>query len=209
MLCFLTQAMSIFPSTPNMRQWMQWQRNPAGQSVAMSADSLAWEATLTLGPGANSLELLATETAPPAGKPAQTTRRHVNLTLAAAPARRFGDDDNGSLTATTVDGQPEFVCERDAANRLSAIVKNGARTEFTYDGLSRWVRIVEKGGTTGAAPVTGERRIGLVADAWRRLEEGHRGAATEQIASDVRGFVKHYPNTEAAKKAEAKAAVQE
>ena len=84
---------------------------------------------------------------------------HVNLTLAAAPARGFGYDDNGSLTSTMVDGQPEFACEWDAANRLSAIVKNGARTEFTYDGLSRWVRIVEKGGTTTAAPVTGERRI--------------------------------------------------
>ena len=46
----------------------------------------------------------------------------------------------------------------------------------------------------------------LAADAWRRLEEGHRGATRERIASDVRDFVKHYPGTEAAKKAEAKAA---
>jgi len=45
----------------------------------------------------------------------------------------------------------------------------------------------------------------LAADAWRRIEESHRGATPERIAADVRDFVKRYPGTEAAKKAEAKA----
>ena len=48
----------------------------------------------------------------------------------------------------------------------------------------------------------------LAADVWRRLEESHRGTTPERIASDTRAFVKRYPGTEAAKKAEAKAAVQ-
>jgi RHS repeat-associated protein len=52
-------------------------------------------------------------------------------------------DNNGSLTA-----DPFRTYEWDAANRLVAInypAIAGARTEFTYDGLSRRVKIVEKG----------------------------------------------------------------
>jgi hypothetical protein len=46
----------------------------------------------------------------------------------------------------------------------------------------------------------------LAADAWRRLEESQRGASPQKIAADARDFAKRYPGTEAAKKAEAKAA---
>lgn len=46
----------------------------------------------------------------------------------------------------------------------------------------------------------------LAADAWRRLEESHRGATPVRIAADLRDFAKRYPGTDAAKKAEAKAA---
>jgi hypothetical protein len=55
----------------------------AGQPATMSANGLSWEKTLALSSGAQSLELLATETTPPPGKPAETTRRHVNFTLTA------------------------------------------------------------------------------------------------------------------------------
>ncbi|HYR21483.1 MAG TPA: RHS repeat-associated core domain-containing protein [Chthoniobacterales bacterium] len=50
-------------------------------------------------------------------------------------------DANGNLTA-----DPAKTYEWDAANRLTAINYNGsaARTEFTYDGLGRRVKIVEK-----------------------------------------------------------------
>jgi RHS repeat-associated protein len=50
-------------------------------------------------------------------------------------------DNNGNLTA-----DPSRSYEWDAANRLAAInyTALGTRTEFTYDGLSRRVKIVEK-----------------------------------------------------------------
>lgn len=46
----------------------------------------------------------------------------------------------------------------------------------------------------------------LAADTWHRLEESHRNVAPQKIAGDLRDFLKRYPGTEAAKKAEAKAA---
>ncbi|MEW6738044.1 MAG: hypothetical protein AB1489_42600 [Acidobacteriota bacterium] len=42
----------------------------------------------------------------------------------------------------TSDGVRTF--EWDAANRLVAVVQGTLRSEFTYDGMSRRVRIVEK-----------------------------------------------------------------
>jgi len=127
----------------------------AGRPATGTAGSLSWEKTLTLATGTHGLVLLATETNPPPTKPAETTRRKVNLTLTPAPAASFAYDDNGSLTATTLAGV-SAAYEWDAANRLSAIVKDGKRSEITYDGQSRWTRIVEKG-TSGT--VTGKRRF--------------------------------------------------
>jgi RHS repeat-associated protein len=53
----------------------------------------------------------------------------------------YAYDNNGNLTA-----DPFCTYEWDAANRLSAInyTAIGGRTEFTYDGLGRRVKIVEK-----------------------------------------------------------------
>ncbi len=58
------------------------------------------------------------------------------------PNTGYAYDANGNLTANI--GR---TYEWDAANRLTAInyPATGTRTEFTYDGLSRRVRIVEKG----------------------------------------------------------------
>jgi len=130
----------------------------AGRPATGTAGSLSWEKTLTLATGTHGLVLLATETNPPPTKPAETTRRKVNLTLTPAPAASFAYDDNGSLTATTLAGVSAGY-EWDAANRLSAIVKDGKRSEITCDGLNRWVRIVEKDGPTTAATVLSTRRI--------------------------------------------------
>src|SRR2546423_1573878 len=61
-------------------------------------------------------------------------------------------DNNGNLTA-----DPFRTYEWDAANRLVAINYlgiAGARTEFTYDGLSRRVKIVEKGLPNPALSIT-------------------------------------------------------
>ncbi|MEW6738090.1 MAG: RHS repeat-associated core domain-containing protein [Acidobacteriota bacterium] len=55
------------------------------------------------------------------------------------PSKTFTHDLNGNMTS---DGTRTF--EWDAANRLVAVVQGTLRSEFTYDGQSRRVRIVEK-----------------------------------------------------------------
>jgi RHS repeat-associated protein len=98
-----------------------------------------WEAEALVGPGANSVEIRATEKNVTPGKVAQTTVRHANLTLPASPARAFAYDGNGS---TESDGLRTYTW--DAANRLKTVATGTSVTEFTYDGGNRWVRIVEK-----------------------------------------------------------------
>lgn len=55
----------------------------------------------------------------------------------------FTYDNNGNLTS---DGTRSF--QWDAEDRLVAIVNGTNRSEFTYDGIGRYARIVEKSGTT-------------------------------------------------------------
>jgi RHS repeat-associated protein len=98
-----------------------------------------WEAEALVGPGANSVEIRATEKNVTPGKVAQTTVRHANLTLPASPARAFTYDGNGS---TESDGLRTYTW--DAANRLKTVATGTSVTEFTYDGGNRWVCIVEK-----------------------------------------------------------------
>ena len=112
-----------------------------------------WSAEVLLGAGAQSVEIRATETTSIApGTVAQTTVRRAQLTLTASPARSLSYDLNGS---TMADGLRTY--EWDAANRLRAIVTAGTpvkRTEFTYDGGNRWVKLVEK--ESGAVVVSRE-----------------------------------------------------
>jgi RHS repeat-associated protein len=65
-------------------------------------------------------------------------------------SKTFTFDANGNMTG---DGTRTF--EWDAENRLLAINQGTLRSEFSYDGESRRVRIVEKSGTT----VTSDRRF--------------------------------------------------
>lgn len=117
----------------------------AGQAATVTG--LEWSGFANVTPGLNSIELKATETTVAPGFNAQTTTRHIELTLTADPARTFAYDDNGNMT----DNGATQTYEWDAANRLVAINYTGTllKTEFTYDGLSRRVKIVEKdNGTT-------------------------------------------------------------
>ena len=65
-------------------------------------------------------------------------------------------DLNGSLTnggktsASATNASKVYACEWDAANRIVALTYTGTtnRSEFTYDGLSRLAKVVEKTGTT-------------------------------------------------------------
>jgi RHS repeat-associated protein len=65
-------------------------------------------------------------------------------------------DLNGSLTnggktsSSATNASKVYTCQWDAANRLVALTYTGTtnRSEFTYDGLSRLAKVVEKTGTT-------------------------------------------------------------
>lgn len=76
-----------------------------------------------------------------------TTKYQVS---ASGAAKTITYDNNGNMT-----GDGTYTFEWDAENRLTAVVKGALRSEFTYDGLSRRVRIVEKNGTT----VTSDKRF--------------------------------------------------
>ncbi|MEP6670726.1 MAG: RHS repeat-associated core domain-containing protein [Chthoniobacter sp.] len=157
----------------------------AGQPVTM--DGLNWSGRANVSPGANSLELKATETNPAAGANAQTTTRHIAFTLTADPARTFVYDANGNMT----DNGSDQTYEWDAANRLVAISYTGTnlRTEFSYDGLSRRVAIFEK--NNGA--VTSEKHF--VWDGFTLAEERDASdSVTKQFYGngEVRGTLKLY-----------------
>jgi len=157
----------------------------AGQPVTMNG--LNWSGWANVAPGANSLQLSATETAPPAGSNPKTTTRHINLTLSADAARTFVYDGNGSMS----DNGASQTYEWDAANRMTAINYTGTnlRTEFTYDGLNRWVAIVEK--NSGA--VTGEKHF--VWDGFSLAEERDaNNNVTKQFygQGELRGTLKLY-----------------
>jgi RHS repeat-associated protein len=73
-----------------------------------------------------------------------------------ATVRTLTYDLNGSLTnggktsASATNASKVYTCEWDGANRLVALNYTGTknRSEFTYDGLNRVAKIVEKSGTT-------------------------------------------------------------
>jgi RHS repeat-associated protein len=90
-------------------------------------------------PGNNTVPVVATDT----NNNVKTNSYQVNVPTGSN--RMFSYDLDGNLTS---DGTK--TNEWDAANRLVAINYTGTtnRTEFTYDGLSRRVRIVEKTGNT-------------------------------------------------------------
>ncbi|MGI9087000.1 MAG: hypothetical protein ACR2HH_04540, partial [Chthoniobacterales bacterium] len=66
------------------------------------------------------------------------------------PANTYSYDANGNTNGRVFTGGAANTFEWDAANRLTAITYSGTsnRTEFSYDGLSHWKKIVEKTGST-------------------------------------------------------------
>jgi len=152
-----------------------------------TVDGLNWRGWANVSPGANSLELKATETNPVPGANAQTTTRHISLTLTADVPRTFVYDNNGNMT----DNGAGQTYEWDAANRLTAInyASTNQRTEFTYDGLGRRIAIYEK--TNGT--VTNEKHF-----VWDGLsiaeERDASGSVTKKFYGngEMRGTTKLY-----------------
>lgn len=86
-------------------------------------------------PGSNRLPIIAIDAY------GNTTNQHVQVTVSGNSSQTLIYDGNRNLTS---DGNKTY--EWDAANRLTAINYTGTneRTEFTYNGLSQRVKIVEK-----------------------------------------------------------------
>ncbi|HKP97355.1 MAG TPA: RHS repeat-associated core domain-containing protein [Fibrobacteria bacterium] len=89
--------------------------------------------------------------------------------------KTFAYDNNGNLA-----GDGTFTYEWDAENRLTAVVNGTLRSEFSYDGDSRRVRIVEKNGAT----VTSDKRFLWVGN----------GIAEERDAAGSTVTKRYYPN---------------
>src|SRR2546430_8897388 len=68
-----------------------------------------------------------------------TTTNHYSVTVTGSGSKTLVFDPNGNLTS---DGTRTF--EWDSLNRLTAVTSGTHRSEFTYNGLSQRVKIVEK-----------------------------------------------------------------
>jgi RHS repeat-associated protein len=102
-----------------------------GQPATVRADN-TWQGTASVTAGTNTVTVVATD----ASANVRTNQYEVTN---AATAKTFTYDANGNLTG---DGTRTF--EWDAENRLTAVTIGAHRSEFTYDGLDRRVRVVEK-----------------------------------------------------------------
>jgi RHS repeat-associated protein len=95
-----------------------------------------FEGSAAVKSGTNQFEVAATD-----GNGNTATQRYqVNVPAASSIAEDY--DFNGNLTRKTEAGRP-VTYEWDAANRLTAINNGTERSEFSYDGLDRRVRILE------------------------------------------------------------------
>ena len=92
----------------------------------------SFEGLVPVTSGANSVAVVATD-------PSGNTRTNTYQVSVTGTGGSFSYDGNGNLAT---DGVRAF--EWDAENRLTAVSQGTSRSEFTYDGLSRRVRIVEK-----------------------------------------------------------------
>jgi RHS repeat-associated protein len=91
--------------------------------------------------GSNSLPIVATDAS------GNATSNHIQLTVSGTAVQTLTYDLNGNLVG---DGTRTF--EWDAVNRLTAVSSGTNRSEFTYNGLSQRVKIIEK--TNGSVTST-------------------------------------------------------
>lgn len=100
-----------------------------------------FSATVSLPTGNNTVTVTAEDFGAGSGPHhgGNETSQDYSLTVAAGAARTFTYDDNGNCTA-----KGNVTYEWDAEDRLVAINNGTLRSEFTYDGFGRRVKIVEK-----------------------------------------------------------------
>ncbi len=117
--------------------------NPFTEAITDSGNQFtAWVETT---PGQNSITIEAKDTSPNSN----TRTNSYNVNIAGPPSLSIRNSDlNGNSTSNSNGNGPENY-EWDAENRLiKSSYRNGFSTEFTYDGFSRRIRIIEKEYTT-------------------------------------------------------------
>jgi YD repeat-containing protein len=102
-----------------------------GNAALVNADN-TFGGTAIVSSGTSSIEVKATDYS-------GNTRTNTYNVNASASSKTFAHDANGNLSG---DGSRTF--EWDGENRLLAVNTGSLRSEFTYDGYSRRVRIIEK-----------------------------------------------------------------
>jgi RHS repeat-associated protein len=97
--------------------------------------------TLNLPPGNNSIQVVATDF----GVPPHTTTRNYTVNVVGGDPRSYSYDSNGNCSGYNT-ASDSWSYEYDAEDRLVAVELNygETRSEFTYDGFGRRVKIVEK-----------------------------------------------------------------
>jgi len=106
------------------------------QSAKVASDN-SFDKWLNLTAGSQNAQIVAV-----GGSGANTTTKNYTLNVEAGDAKTYGFDDNGNCTANA-----SVTYEWDSEDRLVAINNGTLRSEFTYDGFGRRVKIVEKNGT--------------------------------------------------------------
>jgi YD repeat-containing protein len=102
-----------------------------GKPATVNPDN-SFSATVPVATGTNTVPIVATD-------PSGNVRTSQYQVTSSGPTTNYAYDANGSLTA---DGTRTL--EWDARNQLLAINVGSHRSEFTYDGLQRRVREIEK-----------------------------------------------------------------
>jgi RHS repeat-associated protein len=108
----------------------------AGQAASVGTN-LTFRANVALTTGTNTVQIVAKD-----GSNNSRTN-NFEVVMGTGSGGSFTYDDNGNLIN---DGSKTY--EWDGAQRLTKINYGSTSTEFTYDGLSRRVKIVEKNGST-------------------------------------------------------------
>ena len=103
-----------------------------GNAAAVKADN-SFEGKVAVTAGDNTVTVAATDVN------GNTATNRYNLTVTGSGSKTLVYDANGNLTS---DGTRTF--EWDSMNRLTAVNSGTNRSEFTYNGLSQRVTIVEK-----------------------------------------------------------------
>ncbi|HWD92517.1 MAG TPA: RHS repeat-associated core domain-containing protein [Verrucomicrobiae bacterium] len=115
------------------------------QANTGSSGAETFSANVTLATGSQAIQVIAKDYGASGGN---ITTSNYTVNVVKGNHKSYSYDDNGNCTGYTPDSGSSVSYEWDAENRLVAVTTGSGRSEFTYDGFGRRVRIVERGSST-------------------------------------------------------------